>query len=262
MPGVPLSHPFRTETRKEISEIKWFRIDSLPIHSNAAPAAEPAAGVPKKKKLFGVIPFVSQLRTYVEVNWHLRAAPLSSSGGAAATPLGSPAFMKLVSMVGLPCSPMPPPGGGGGKEQKGGGKNENRKKIKMSQPDLGLPPHPAPTSNSRRRGAGGQGGGGGAGEGKKEKRRKGSRRSSSNGASGGGGGGGRSRRSSGSDYDRGEQLKDEETFADFKAFKRAGKGGAEEGWSVEDMYRHNEAKFGVKSTWEVGGFGGKLLIIS
>ncbi|GBG85323.1 hypothetical protein CBR_g39890 [Chara braunii] len=62
IPGVDEKTSFAPQTKKEISDVSWHRIDELPVASNAA---APAARGLNGNKYFMVWPFMSKLRTWI-----------------------------------------------------------------------------------------------------------------------------------------------------------------------------------------------------
>ncbi|CAK9214317.1 unnamed protein product [Sphagnum troendelagicum] len=61
--GVNESIPFAPQTKKEISEIAWHRVDELPVASNEAPSHHRG---PTGLKYFMVFPFVTPLKKWIE----------------------------------------------------------------------------------------------------------------------------------------------------------------------------------------------------
>lgn len=56
MPGVPEDFPFKTQTRKEIGAIEWFKLSDLPTWKKSKTTAAPKlAG---KGKFYMILPFI------------------------------------------------------------------------------------------------------------------------------------------------------------------------------------------------------------
>ncbi|GBG63620.1 hypothetical protein CBR_g38931 [Chara braunii] len=98
VPGVDEKTSFAPQTKKEISEVSWHRIDELPVASNvAAPAARAMNG----NKYFMVWPFISKLRTWIanyakQRNGILKAKDTSQFyAGMSAAGYAVEAFKKL-----------------------------------------------------------------------------------------------------------------------------------------------------------------------
>ena len=63
-PGCPLKTEFVTQTRNEISSIKWFPIDALPLHKKDTSSKE-KLGM-GSQNFYMVTPFVSQLKHWIQ----------------------------------------------------------------------------------------------------------------------------------------------------------------------------------------------------
>ena len=63
VPGVPRNTPFEAQTRKEISQIEWFKLGDLPT------AKKPKTPSPKLGgRFYGVSPFMMRLRRWIQAN--------------------------------------------------------------------------------------------------------------------------------------------------------------------------------------------------
>ncbi|KAK9364920.1 Dcp2, box A domain-containing protein [Lipomyces kononenkoae] len=63
--GVPMDTVFRPQTRKEISKIEWFSLNSLPTFNKADTPATTENGVNSAKKFYMVAPFIKPLRKWI-----------------------------------------------------------------------------------------------------------------------------------------------------------------------------------------------------
>lgn len=62
MPGVPEDFPFKTQTRKEIGAIEWFKLSDLPTWKKSKTTAAPKlAG---KGKFYMILPFILCVHTH------------------------------------------------------------------------------------------------------------------------------------------------------------------------------------------------------
>lgn len=61
--GVPEDYDFKPRVVKEIGEIKWHELDSIPSDAKMAAAAKAAVG--KVEKYWGVAPFIPRLRKWI-----------------------------------------------------------------------------------------------------------------------------------------------------------------------------------------------------
>ena len=86
VPNVSIQTKFEPRTRREIKEVRWFRIDELPIHRKDLRTKEALGYSPNA--FFMVIPFVKALRKWVSIKlslmngtnrFHLNGASISST---------------------------------------------------------------------------------------------------------------------------------------------------------------------------------------
>lgn len=98
VPGVPENTSFETHTRKEIEEIKWFKITVL----EKAMQRDQAQSTPGKKRFrfFGVRPLLSRLQSWIANSGHLHKS-VSKPALRLAVPTPTPRTKKLAFEIPL-----------------------------------------------------------------------------------------------------------------------------------------------------------------
>lgn len=76
--GVPENTVFETRTRKEIGDIKWYKVEDLPAYRKKKGGRNYATDGPSKDKFYMVAPFMVQLRQWVIKQKKLDAPKIGS----------------------------------------------------------------------------------------------------------------------------------------------------------------------------------------